>query len=103
MQGAFQILSLCSSTPKRRDLSHTRYLRRPCRAPEVRSGRHAVKFAAAPSVTISGGANGFMISGKSYITVRGFKVTGTTSYGISVSGSKNITIRDNTVTYSRQP
>jgi parallel beta-helix repeat protein len=62
-----------------------------------------VTFAAAPGVTISGGSSGFAISGKSYLTVRGFKVTGTTSYGISVSGSSNITIRGNTVTYSGQP
>jgi parallel beta-helix repeat protein len=35
--------------------------------------------------------------------VRGFKVRGTTSYAISVSGSSSITIRGNTVTYSGQP
>ena len=62
-----------------------------------------VTFAAAPGVTISGGANGFAISGKSHVTVRGVRVTGTTSYGISVSGSSNITLRGNTVTYSGQP
>jgi parallel beta-helix repeat protein len=60
-------------------------------------------FAAAPGVTISGGTNGFAISSKSYVTVQGFKITGTTSYGISVSGSSNITIGGNTVTYSGQP
>jgi hypothetical protein len=68
-----------------------------------RSTGAPVTFAAAPGVTISGGTNGFAISGKSHITVRGFKVTGTTSYGISVSGSSNITIRGKTVTYSGQP
>lgn len=64
-----------------------------------------IVFQPAPgaSVTVTGAANGFVISGKHYVTISGFTVTATTSYGISVSSSDNILISGNTVTYSGHP
>jgi len=59
-----------------------------------------VVLTAAPgaSVTVSGMANGFKVSGKSYVTIQGFTVDGTTSYGIVVtSSSSNVTVSGNTV------
>jgi parallel beta-helix repeat protein len=54
-------------------------------------------------VTVTGGTNGFVVSGKQYVTITGFTVTGTTSYGISLSSSSNLLIASNTVSYSGQP
>jgi parallel beta-helix repeat protein len=54
-------------------------------------------------VTVTGGTNGFVISGKQYVTITGFNVTGTTSYGINLSSSSNLLIAGNTVSYSGQP
>jgi parallel beta-helix repeat protein len=64
-----------------------------------------VTFTAASgaTVTLSGQANGFVISGKSWITINGFAVTQTSSYGISVSNSSHITVSHNHVTYAGQP
>ena len=59
-----------------------------------------IVFTPAPgaSVTISGPANGFKLSGKSYVTIQGFTVTSTTSYGIYVSSSStNVTVSGNTI------
>src|SRR6266536_5863405 len=48
-----------------------------------------IVFTAAPgaSVTVSGMANGFKVSGKSYVNIQDFAVDGTTSYGIVVTSS----------------
>ena len=67
-----------------------------------------ITYTAATGVTVSGnglasGGNAFQLSGKSYIVVNGFTVTGTADYGIYVSGSNNITISNNHVSYSGQP
>jgi parallel beta-helix repeat protein len=59
-----------------------------------------IVLTAAPgaSVTVSGMANGFKVSGKSYVTIQGFTVRDTTSYGIYVTGgSSNVTVSGNTV------
>src|SRR4029077_20011769 len=56
-----------------------------------------ITFAASPGVTISGGANAFAISGRSYIVIDGFIITATTDWAISVSSSSNITISNNTM------
>ena len=59
-----------------------------------------IVFTAAPgaSVTVSGQANGFKLAGKSYVTIQGFTVANTTSYGFYVSSSSsNVTISGNTV------
>jgi len=63
-------------------------------------------FAAAPGATptVTGGTYGFYMSGKNYVTVQGFNVTGTTDDGIVVkANSSNITIRGNHVSYCGQP
>ena len=62
-----------------------------------------ITFAANPGVTISGGTRAFALSSRSYITIRGFTITGTLSYGISVSGGGNVTIVDNTESYAGTP
>ena len=64
-----------------------------------------ITFTAAPgaSVVLSGQASGFTISGRGWITVKGFTVTGTSGYGISVTNSAHITLSGNHVSYSGQP
>ncbi|MEP6909080.1 MAG: PKD domain-containing protein [Actinomycetota bacterium] len=64
-----------------------------------------IVFTAAPgaTVTLSGQANGFSISGRSWITVNGFNVTTTSDRGIYLSGSSHITISNNHVSYSGSP
>ena len=65
-----------------------------------------ITFTANQGVTITGGAagmKGFALSGKSYITIQGFTITGTPSYGISVSGGGNITISNNTESTAGTP
>jgi parallel beta-helix repeat protein len=64
-----------------------------------------IVFAAASgaSVTVTGGAHGFTISGRSWITVRGITVTGTSSDGIYVSSSSNITLASDHVTFAGKP
>ena len=62
-----------------------------------------ITFAAAPgaTVTVTGQANGFYISGKNWITVSGFTVTNTSDYGLYVSsGSSHITLANNHVSNS---
>jgi parallel beta-helix repeat protein len=55
------------------------------------------------SVTVSGGAHGFTVDTRSWITISGFTVSGTTSYGIYLKSSSNITVSGNRVTSSGQP
>jgi parallel beta-helix repeat protein len=61
-----------------------------------------IVFTAAPgaTVTVTGQSNGFVISGRSWLTVNGFNVTNTLEYGINVSGSSFITISNNNVSYA---
>jgi parallel beta-helix repeat protein len=59
--------------------------------------------AAGASVTVTGQADGWYVSGKSYVTIRGFTVTKTSSYGIYVYGSSFITLDGNDVSYAGQP
>ena len=64
-----------------------------------------ITFTAAPgaTVTVSWQANGFAITGRSWIKVSGFHVTKTTSYGIVVKDSSRITLERNRVSYSGKP
>ena len=64
-----------------------------------------IVFTAAPAanVTVTGGTNGFTLSSRSWIKVAGFTVTGTSSYGILVSSSHDITIQGNHVTSAGHP
>jgi parallel beta-helix repeat protein len=59
--------------------------------------------AAGASVTISGPTYGFRLSSKAWVTIKGFNITGTTSHGIYVSDSANITLDGNHVTLAGQP
>jgi parallel beta-helix repeat protein len=64
-----------------------------------------IVFTVAPgaSVVVSGQVSGFTISGRSWVTVNGFSVTGTSGFGILVSNSSHITLSGNHVTYSGHP
>jgi parallel beta-helix repeat protein len=63
----------------------------------------AVGATATVTGATTGNANAFYISGRSYVTVQGFNVTGTVSDGIVVKNSSNITIRGNHVSSAGQP
>jgi parallel beta-helix repeat protein len=52
---------------------------------------------------ITGGTNGFVITGQSYISISGFTINGTTKAGIAATTASNITLTFNTVTASGQP
>jgi parallel beta-helix repeat protein len=52
------------------------------------------------TVTVTGQSSGFVISGRSWITVSGFTVRNTPDYGINVSNSSSITISNNNVSYA---
>ena len=64
-----------------------------------------ITFAAAAgaSVTISGQAHGFVVSSRSWITISGFNITGTSSDGILLSNSSHITVDGVHVSYAGQP
>jgi parallel beta-helix repeat protein len=74
----------------------------------VRSGTAAspVTFTATPgaNVTVTGKKYGFYVSNQSYVTIQGFKVTGTTSDGFHLSSnSSNIKMIGNDVSFAGQP
>jgi nitrous oxidase accessory protein NosD len=62
-----------------------------------------ISFTTAPgaTVTVSGKANGFSVLSRSWISVSGFNVTNTTSYGIVAKNSAHITLAQ--VSYSGKP
>jgi parallel beta-helix repeat protein len=62
-----------------------------------------ITFTANAGVTINGGAHAFAISSRNNIVINGFTVSGTTSYGISVTGGSNIVVSKNTVSLAGQP
>jgi parallel beta-helix repeat protein len=64
-----------------------------------------IVFTAAPgaTVTVTGQANGFVVSARSWVTIAGFNVTNTTGVGIKVSDSSRITLSGNHVSYAGQP
>lgn len=73
----------------------------------ARSGtsRAPIVFAAArgAKVIVREQANGFAITGKKWVKIRGFSVTRTSSYGISISNSSHVILENNHVSYSGQP
>ncbi|GAA1260257.1 hypothetical protein GCM10009665_57810 [Kitasatospora nipponensis] len=62
-----------------------------------------IRSATAGGAVVTGGANGFVVSAKSYVTIDGFAVTRTSGTGIALSNSDHLTISHNTVTYVGQP
>ncbi len=59
--------------------------------------------ASGATVTVTGGANGFALSSVHDVTISGFHVTHTTSYGLKLQSSWNIILRNNEVSYSGAP
>ena len=68
--------------------------------PQSGTSSAPIVFTAAPGVTVTGQSNGFVLSGRSWVTINGFSVTNTSDYGINVSSSSSITISNNHVSYS---
>jgi len=62
-----------------------------------------IAFKANPGVRIRGGENAFALSGRSNITVSGFTISGTSSYGISVSGGTHVVLANNKVSFAGHP
>lgn len=58
------------------------------------------KAATGATVTIPNQVSGFVISGRSWITVTGFTITNSSDVGINVQDSSNVTISNNHVSYS---
>jgi parallel beta-helix repeat protein len=69
------------------------------------TAKKPISFVAAPgaTVTVGGQKSGFVISGKRWIRVKGFRVTNTRSYGIRVTNSARITLMQNRVRFSGKP
>jgi chitodextrinase len=67
------------------------------------SGSPITFKASGASVVVTGQRYGFYINTKSWIVVNGFTVTNTSSNGIRVVSSNNITLSNNHVTQSGQP
>ncbi|MBX5475331.1 MAG: right-handed parallel beta-helix repeat-containing protein [Thermoleophilia bacterium] len=65
-----------------------------------------IVFAAAPgaTVTVTGGAHGFAVSGRSWVAINGFDITATSGHGLDVSsGSSHVILSGNHVSQSGQP
>jgi parallel beta-helix repeat protein len=72
----------------------------------ARSGTSGAPITYVPSsgpVTIQGGTNGFRLSGRSFITIGLFTITGTAGNGIDVSSSSSIVLVANRVTSAGDP
>jgi len=61
-----------------------------------------ISFQAAPGVTVTGGVNGFKVSSKAYVVIRGFTVTKTSGVGILVSNSTHVMLAGNDVSVAGQ-
>jgi parallel beta-helix repeat protein len=62
-----------------------------------------IMFTAKAGVTISGGTRAFSVSNRNFIVINGFTITGTSSYGIYVSGGGNDVVSNNSVSSAGQP
>jgi hypothetical protein len=62
-----------------------------------------ITFKANSGAAIVGGTRGFSLVGRSNIVIDGFTITGTSSYGISVSGGSNVLLEHNKVSFAGQP
>jgi parallel beta-helix repeat protein len=59
--------------------------------------------AAGDLVVIHGRENGFYLPGRSWVTIRRFAITGTSSHGIKVTDSSNVVLRRNEISHAGQP
>jgi parallel beta-helix repeat protein len=57
-----------------------------------------ITFIANRGVTVSGGTKAFALSGRNYIVISGFTITGTSSAGISISNGANDTLSQDAIT-----
>ncbi len=73
------------------------------RGTSVNPSKSGVSFIAHAGVTIRGGTSAFAISHRRNIRISGFTITRTSSYGISVSGGRDVTISANTESYAGTP
>jgi parallel beta-helix repeat protein len=62
-----------------------------------------IVFQAAPGVTISGGSKGFSLSSKSHVVIRGFTITGTSSYGVYLFDASDVRVEGSHVSFAGQP
>ena len=64
-----------------------------------------ITFTSAPgaTVTVTGGTYGFTMTSRSWIVIRGFTITNTSSYGIRVTGSDHVTLDRNHVSGAGEP
>jgi len=73
----------------------------------AKSGTSAapIVFRNAPyaTVTVNGGINGFKVSGKSWITIKGFDVTGSAGAGIYLDSASRVTLDGNDVSGAGAP
>ena len=67
------------------------------------SRAHPITFRADRRAAIAGGTRAFALSGRSNIVIAGFAITGTSSYGISVSGGRNVVLSRNRVSFAGEP
>jgi parallel beta-helix repeat protein len=73
------------------------------RGRSVNPSKSSVTFIAHAGVTIRGGTSAFAISHRRNIRISGFTISGTSGYGISVSGGSDVTISSNTESYAGRP
>jgi parallel beta-helix repeat protein len=65
-------------------------------------GRRIVYTAAGPRVSVLGQANGFYLTRRSWVTLRGFTIRNTTGPGIKVSSASHVVVRGNDVSFAGQ-
>jgi parallel beta-helix repeat protein len=62
-----------------------------------------IVFQAAPGVTISGGSKGFSLSSRSHVVIRGFTITGTSSYGVYLFAASDVRVEASHISFAGQP
>lgn len=86
-------------------LVHTAIYQERVTFPRSGTSGSPIVFQAAPEEVpvVTGGMNGFRLSGRSWITIRGFTVTDTVSHGIHASSGAGVTISANEVSGAGAP
>ena len=62
-----------------------------------------LRAAPGAGVNLTSSSQGFVVASKSWVTIEGFNVAGTTNQGVYVNGSSHVSILDNHVSYSGLP